>query len=83
MGIPVVTEDSIAITAVNLGLARIGITNTIVSLSEQSREARTAAILFDHEYRAILRHFPWAFATKYLNLTLHSGSATVAVVGDW
>jgi len=74
---------SLKVTAVNLALIRIGVSNTIAGLDEQSREAFTASAIIDHEFRAVLRQFPWAFATKYLDLTLVSGTVTVPVNADW
>jgi len=69
--------------AVNLALARIGVSKTIKGLDDGSREAQTAGLLIDQEFRAILRQFPWPFATKYLVLTLEDGTATVPTNADW
>jgi hypothetical protein len=74
---------SLKTTAVNLALARIGVTKTITGLDQPSREAMTAGLVIDHEFRAILRQFPWPFATKYLDLVLEDGTATVPSNADW
>ncbi len=83
MAIATPADNSLAVTAVNLALAKIGVSKTITTLADQSREARTASLIYDHEYEGALRSYPWAFATKYLNLTLHSGTSTVPAVGDF
>ena len=83
MALQVQQSETLAIRASNLALLKIGVSKTITSLSEQSREAMTAALQFDHQFRACLRQFPWAFATKYKNLGLVGGSASVAINGDW
>lgn len=57
----------------NLALYKIGVSGGIASLSDQSREAITGSAVYDHILRVTLRHFPWSFATKYLDLTLVGG----------
>jgi hypothetical protein len=58
----------------NLALAKIGVSNGVASLSEQSLEATMGSLVFDHILRATLRLFPWGFATKYADpLTLVAG----------
>ena len=80
----VTTEDqSLAIQAVNLALVRIGVSKTIVTLQDQTREAFTALVVYDHEFRATLRSHPWPFATKYATLTVVAGSRTTHVNADW
>lgn len=81
---------------VNLALLKIGHSKGITATSEASREAWTAAQVYDHVLRATLRDFPWPFATKYAALTLVQGppwdddavvqtwdSASAYVVGDY
>lgn len=58
---------------VNLALLKLGHSKGITTLDDASREAWTAEQVFDHMLRATLRHFPWAFATKYLELSLARG----------
>jgi hypothetical protein len=71
------------VSVVNLALVRIG-ARTIRNLStDQSREAQTARLVFERELRTVLRDFPWAFATRYVTLTLVGGTADTAVNGDW
>jgi hypothetical protein len=61
------------LAVVNRALVRIG-ANTIANLStDQSREARAAALVFEEELRATLRELPWPFATGYATLTKLSG----------
>lgn len=49
----------------NLALLKLGISQTIGSVNDQTREALTTALVYDHALRASLRRFPWPFATKY------------------
>ena len=48
---------------VNLGFARIN-SRRIVSLAEQSKESRIAAIVWDTCRDAALRSHPWGFAMR-------------------
>jgi len=57
----------------NLALLKIGISQSIASTDEASREATTVALVYDHQLRAALRRFPWPFATKYSALSLVRG----------
>jgi hypothetical protein len=61
---------------VNLALLKIGHSNGIATLADQSEAAVTASLVYDHTLRATLRAFPWPFATKYLALELTQGPAT-------
>ena len=72
------------ISVVNLALLRIG-ANTIANLTtDQSREAVSANLIFEHELRATLRDFPWKFAKRYNDaLVLVGGTDTVPVNPDW
>ncbi len=76
-------DQSLAIQAVNLALVRIGVSKTVVTLQDQTREAFTAIQVYDHEFRATLRSFPWPFATRYLALGVITGSVTTPVNADW
>lgn len=57
----------------NLALLKIGVSNGIQSVSDQTREAFTASLVYDHNLRAALRSFPWPFATKYATLAQTQG----------
>jgi hypothetical protein len=71
------------LAVVNVALVRIG-APTIPSLTDQSREAAAARLVFEHELRATLRDHPWAFATRYAtSLVLAAGSASAPVNPDW
>ena len=67
----------------NAALLKIGVSQTIVTFAEQTREAYTVAELFDESLREAQRSYPWAFATKYATLTLKSGSPTAPANNDW
>jgi hypothetical protein len=73
-------------------LAKLGQTRFITSLDEATAEGYTAAQLWDLALRASLRHFPWAFATKYAGgsdpedgyMNLIDGSTSdYAVENEW
>lgn len=49
----------------NLALLKLGISQGITAVDDQTREALTASLVFDHHLRSSLRRFPWPFATKY------------------
>jgi len=72
------------IGVVNLALMRIGC-NTIANLTtDQSREATSANLIFEHELRATLRDYPWKFVKRYDEaLALVSGTDTVPANPDW
>jgi len=75
-----------AIELLNLSLFKIGVSKTVTSLAEASRQAYTGALVYDHRLRMLLRLFPWPFATKYATpLTLVAGPAwdEDAVVQEW
>lgn len=65
-----------AIELLNQALLKIGVSKGVAAITEQSQEAYTGALVFDHTLRATLRHFPWSFATKYLALTQTQGPAS-------
>jgi len=62
-----------AIELLNLALLKIGVSQGITALDEESREAYTGGLIYDHHLRATLRAFPWPFATKYADLSLTRG----------
>jgi hypothetical protein len=65
---------------INLGLLKAGITQTVVDLTEGTREAFAAAKLYDPTRREVLRAYPWPFATVYTSPDLVEGDDTVAAV---
>jgi hypothetical protein len=68
----------------NLALLKIGVSKSVTTISDATREAYTGGLVFDHILRATLRQFPWPFATKYLALTLTQGPASsTATVQTW
>lgn len=52
----------------NLALARIGISQFISSLSEQSTEANVMALVFTPTVNRLLSEMPWNFATRIVEL---------------
>lgn len=48
----------------NRALARIGVSILINSMNEASNEARMASLFYDATRQALLRDFPWPFATR-------------------
>lgn len=73
--------------AVNLALARLGISDLFTSAADISnqatREAVMVATFYEHALRATLRDFPWNHATRYARLELVDGSEEDPVNGDW
>lgn len=68
----------------NRALVNIGITRRIANLeTESSPEARAIRAVFDTDRLAVLRVFPWPFATAYAELGLVDGSSTTPVNYDW
>jgi hypothetical protein len=53
----------------NIALAKIGVSNGVVSLDENTLEALMGQLHYDHMLRATLRRFSWPFATKYASST--------------
>lgn len=68
----------------NRALGHIGITKQILNLdTEETVEAEQCRLVYGDEVDAVLRDFPWAFATKYATLTLVAGSFDVPFNDDW
>lgn len=68
----------------NLALVHIGVTRRIANLeTESSHEAKAIRSVFDTDRKAVLRAFPWPFATSYAELGLVDGSSTTPVNYDW
>lgn len=63
----------------NLALSRIGISQSITSLSEASTKAQLCNLHYDAARDAVLEAFPWPFATVTASLAL----VTVAPSTDW
>lgn len=86
-GCPVSTQIQIT----NQALLKIGVSQAIEDVDEQSREAVTAKEFFPQCLRAVLRTHPWAFATKYAAaadeevgyMDLIEGSEDDPTNGDW
>ncbi|MGH7342681.1 MAG: hypothetical protein ACREKH_19525 [Candidatus Rokuibacteriota bacterium] len=57
----------------NLALLNLGVSTFITATTDPSQEALTLTKVYDHTLRAVLRRFPWAFATKYAPLNLAAG----------
>lgn len=72
------------IQVVNMALVKIG-SRTIANLAtEQTREAVAANLVFEDVLRSVLRDFPWAFATRYVDpATLVDGAEGDPVTPDW
>ena len=58
---------------VNLALLKIGISQSITTITDGSREAFAANQVYDTTLRACLRRWAWPFATKYAALYLTRG----------
>lgn len=54
----------------NIALGRIGVSQKIESLTELSNEAAVLSTFIEQVREAVLRDFPWPFATKFLSLAL-------------
>lgn len=68
----------------NLALSRIGVTNTIDSIDDDTAEARACKALYDHVRETLLASHPWGFATRRADLALLSDdSADSSTVGGW
>lgn len=68
----------------NIALGRIGISKTISDIVTDTTEAATQVRRhYNEAVNAVLRDFPWAFATRYANLTLVAGAVGTPVNNDW
>ena len=52
----------------NLALGRLGIGQSIASLSDQTNPARQIARFYDHCRKEVLRAFPWGFSLRWESL---------------
>jgi hypothetical protein len=69
---------------VNVALSRIGIGKQISDIAtDVSEEAYKARLNFRVVVEAVLRDFPWAFATRYADLVLVDGAEDDWVNKDW
>jgi len=68
----------------NIALQHVGISKVITSLTtEQSEAAAQARRFVRKDVNAVLRDYPWDFATLYQDLVLQSGSLASPVNNDW
>lgn len=69
---------------VNIALSRLGVTKALTSLAtDNTAEGSAARMVYKTEVDAVLRDFPWPFATRYATLVLVGGTSDTAVNGDW
>lgn len=69
---------------VNIALSRLGVTKALTSLAtDNTAEGAAARMVYKTEVDAVLRDFPWPFATRYATLVLVGGTSDAAVNGDW
>lgn len=68
---------------VNMALGRIGVSDVIASLTEQSQAALSASVIFNVDRDQVLRDAPWPFATKYATAALVTGSSATPANRDW
>jgi hypothetical protein len=57
----------------NIALGHLGISQQITAVDDGSLEANVIGPVYDHVLRRCLRSHPWAFATKYADLSLVRG----------
>lgn len=70
--------------AINQALAFLGVSNPVVDITtEASTEATLARLYFSDDIETVLRDFAWPFATRYRELDLVAGTATVPANRDW
>lgn len=69
---------------INQALTHLGIGKRVDDIvTEQSEEAATARLHYVEDVSAVLRDFPWPFATRYADLVLVDGAEDDPVNGDW
>lgn len=71
------------LAVVNLALVQIGAPTVLNLATDQTRSAQVARMIFEQELRAVLRDYPWQFASKYATLTLLGGTAATRLNNDW
>jgi len=68
----------------NLALSHIGVTQFLTDIvNDPSVEAQLARLHYADEVDAVLRDFPWPFATAYQAMALVAGTVDTPVNGDW
>lgn len=67
--VPAFTNPSV-IRIANLALQRVGVSQPIASLNEQSKEARVIRQAWDHLRDVTLQEFAWPFATQHAALAV-------------
>jgi hypothetical protein len=73
---------STQIHVLNLALLRCGVSKTIDTLDDETRERLTGDVFYEHERQATLRSFPWPFATKYAKATDENTGYMFPIYGD-
>lgn len=58
----------------NMALNRIGATDTIAEFNERSKAAKLCRTFYAQSRDAVLRDFPWPFATRYEGLAIVPGT---------
>lgn len=71
------------LAVVNLALVQIGAPTVLNLATDQTRSAQIARMIFEQELRAVLRDYPWQFATAYATPVLLGGTVTVPLNKDW
>lgn len=68
----------------NTALVRLGVTKLLSNIeTDRSKEGIALRLVFEDERDYVLRDFPWAFATAYVDLALVAGSAASPASNDW
>jgi len=84
--VPGIPLDCIGATTLvcNIALSHLGISQPMVNVStDLTPEATLCRLHYSQELEAVLRAFPWPFATKYATPVWVAGSDAVPVNDDW
>ena len=69
---------------INVALSRIGVGKQIADVAtDTSEEAFKGRLIYTVTVEAVLRDFPWGFATRYADLVLVAGDPTTPANKDW
>ena len=69
---------------INVALSRIGVGTQIADVAtDTSEEAFKGRLIYAVTVEAVLRDFPWGFATRYADLVLVAGDPVNPVNKDW
>lgn len=75
---------TISIFVCNKALSRIGVTDPIIDLEDDTTIAAAQCRLFYNDaVQSVLQRHPWKFATRYAELELVDGTEDTPVNGDW